>query len=85
MRDIVQNLTAMIASLNTRMDEMDGAGRKKRKVIFRGATQDAMSMLSGAASLATSQPSKSWQQPHDHVTMPVPTPEMTQLLPPLAP
>ena len=29
-RDMVQNLTAMIASLNMRMDQMDG-GRKKRE------------------------------------------------------
>ena len=35
MRNMVQSLTTMMASLNTRMDQMDGGGRKRRKVTFR--------------------------------------------------
>ena len=35
MRDMVQSLSAMMASLNTRMGQMDGGGRKRRTVTFR--------------------------------------------------
>ena len=38
MKNMFQSLTAMMALLNTRMDQMDGGGRKKRKVAFRGST-----------------------------------------------
>ena len=36
MKDLFNNMPAMMASLATCMDEMEGGGRNKRKVSFRG-------------------------------------------------
>ena len=89
MRDMVQYLTAMMVSLISRMDQMDGGGRKRRKVTFRSTTPDAdtstPSAPSGAYSPATSQPSTSRLQPHDNVTVPASTAAMAQPHPPPAP
>ena len=38
MKDMFQSLTAMMASLNTRMEQIDGGGRKKGNVAFCSGT-----------------------------------------------
>ena len=83
MRDMVQNLTAMMASMNSRMNQMDGGGRKRRKV--SPAAPEAEAAMQTRASLPPSQPSTSRQQPLNHVTVPAPTPAMDQPLPPPVP
>ena len=39
MKEMFRNLTAMVSSLSTHMDKMEGGGRKKRKVRFRSRAQ----------------------------------------------
>ena len=79
MKDMFQNLTAMMTSLN----QMDGGGRKKRKVAFHSrAPVPDTSLPPDAASTAASQPPTSLMQPHGHRTEQTSKPAVTQQLAP---
>ena len=51
-KDMFNNMTAMMPSLSTHMDEMEGGGRKKRKVAFHG-DPPARQMLAQAPEMAS--------------------------------
>ena len=86
MKDMFQNLTAMMTLLTTWMDLMDRGGRKKRKVVFCScASVPDTSSPPDSASTATTQPPTSLRQPHDHRTGLPSTHAVTKPLSPLVP
>ena len=86
MKDMFQNFTAMMTLLSTEMDQMDGEGRKKRKVAFHScATVPNTSSPPDATSTAASQPPTSLVQPPGHHTVLTSTPAVTKPLPPPGP
>ena len=86
MREMVRGLTSMMSSLNARMNQMDGGGRKKRKVTFRGANQEAETSTPATTSaMVPAQPMTSQQPLLTHWAEPADTCEATQLPPPSAP
>ena len=66
MRDVVRNLTAMMASMNSRLNQMDGRGRKRRKE--SSAVPEAEGAVQTKAPSLPSRPSTVWQPPLDCTT-----------------
>ena len=86
MKDMFNNLTAMMTSLTTSMDLMDRGGRKKRKVSFPGgASVPETSSPPDTTSTAATHPPTSLQQHHGHLTGMTSTPTVPHPLPPPVP
>ena len=82
MKDMFQNLPAMMTLLTTRMDLMDGGGRKKRKVAFH--SRAPVPDTSSPPDAATQHPTSLLQR-YGHQTGLTSTPAVTQPLPPPVP
>ena len=93
MKDLFNNMTAMMASLSTRMDEMEGGGRKKRMVAFCGdplarltlAPAHAMASQTDATPAAATSLPLPLPPPHSSQKRLAPASSVTQLALPLLP
>ena len=85
MKDMFNNLTAMMASLTSQMDLMDGGGRKKRKVTFQGRAVVLETSPPDGTSTATQHLPVSLQQLYGHLTGLTSTSAVPWTLPPPVP
>ena len=55
-KDVLKNLSPMMATLSTRMDDMEGDGRRKRRVALRGRVTPGGDAATAAAGPSTANP-----------------------------
>ena len=72
MQDAVRNLTAMMAAMNSRLNKMDGGGRKRGKL--SAAAPDTEAATPARAPSLPARPSTSQRPTLDHATVPAPLP-----------